>query len=93
MTRVSTHQCAVLYTSCGGQRRLRVHNMAVSCCSQLADLYRNCETDTIINYLSKHGESARPSGPSRPSPLLLTRASLSRASQRSAASSAAPPRR
>ncbi|KAG7261074.1 hypothetical protein CRUP_037320 [Coryphaenoides rupestris] len=47
-------QCAVLYTSCGGQRRLRVHNMAVNCCSQLADLYRNCETDTIINFFSKY---------------------------------------
>ncbi|KAM9426095.1 protein transport protein Sec24C [Pholidichthys leucotaenia] len=47
-------QCAVLYTSCSGQRRLRIHNMAVNCCSQLADLYRNCETDTIINYFSKY---------------------------------------
>ncbi|KAM8924376.1 protein transport protein Sec24C isoform 2-T2 [Pelodytes ibericus] len=46
-------QCAVLYTSCGGQRRLRVHNMAMNCCTQLADLYRNCETDTLINYLAK----------------------------------------
>ncbi|XP_068114146.1 protein transport protein Sec24C isoform X3 [Hyperolius riggenbachi] len=46
-------QCAVLYTSCGGQRRLRVHNMALSCCTQLADLYRNCETDTLINYFAK----------------------------------------
>ncbi|KAM9772892.1 protein transport protein Sec24C isoform X1 [Syngnathus typhle] len=47
-------QCAVLYTNCSGQRRLRVHNMAVNCCSQLSDLYRNCETDTIINFLSKY---------------------------------------
>ncbi|XP_026206660.1 protein transport protein Sec24C isoform X1 [Anabas testudineus] len=47
-------QCAVLYTSCSGQRRLRIHNMAVNCCSQLADLYRNCETDTIINFLAKY---------------------------------------
>ncbi|XP_026996265.2 protein transport protein Sec24C isoform X2 [Tachysurus fulvidraco] len=47
-------QCAVLYTSCGGQRRLRIHNMAVNCCAQLADLYRNCETDTIINYFAKY---------------------------------------
>uniref|UniRef100_A0A3Q2T4H5 SEC24 homolog C, COPII coat complex component n=1 Tax=Fundulus heteroclitus TaxID=8078 RepID=A0A3Q2T4H5_FUNHE len=47
-------QCAVLYTSCSGQRRLRIHNMAVNCCSQLADLYRNCETDTIINHLAKY---------------------------------------
>uniref|UniRef100_A0A8B9KZS0 SEC24 homolog C, COPII coat complex component n=1 Tax=Astyanax mexicanus TaxID=7994 RepID=A0A8B9KZS0_ASTMX len=47
-------QCAVLYTSCTGQRRLRIHNMAVNCCAQLADLYRNCETDTIINYFAKY---------------------------------------
>ncbi|XP_066519101.1 protein transport protein Sec24C isoform X2 [Hoplias malabaricus] len=47
-------QCAVLYTSCSGQRRLRVHNMAVNCCAQLADLYRNCETDTIINFFAKY---------------------------------------
>ncbi|KAM4716216.1 protein transport protein Sec24C isoform 2-T2 [Anableps anableps] len=47
-------QCAILYTSCSGQRRLRIHNMAVNCCSQLADLYRNCETDTIINYFAKY---------------------------------------
>ncbi|XP_058262296.1 protein transport protein Sec24C isoform X2 [Hemibagrus wyckioides] len=47
-------QCAVLYTSCGGQRRLRIHNMAVNCCAQLADLYRNCETDTIINFFAKY---------------------------------------
>ncbi|XP_018421524.1 PREDICTED: protein transport protein Sec24C isoform X3 [Nanorana parkeri] len=46
-------QCAVLYTSCGGQRRLRIHNMALTCCTQLADLYRNCETDTLINYFAK----------------------------------------
>lgn len=46
-------QCAILYTSCGGQRRLRIHNMALNCCTQLADLYRNCETDTLINYFAK----------------------------------------
>lgn len=46
-------QCAVLYTSCGGQRRLRIHNLSLNCCTQLADLYRNCETDTLINYFAK----------------------------------------
>ncbi|XP_036402528.1 protein transport protein Sec24C-like isoform X2 [Megalops cyprinoides] len=46
-------QCAVLYTSCSGQRRLRIHNLAVNCCTQLADLYRNCETDTLINFFAK----------------------------------------
>lgn len=56
MTLIVSSQCAVLYTSCSGQRRLRIHNMSVNCCSQLADLYRNCETDTIINFFSKYGE-------------------------------------
>ncbi|XP_006887627.1 PREDICTED: protein transport protein Sec24C [Elephantulus edwardii] len=46
-------QCALLYTSCSGQRRLRIHNLALNCCTQLADLYRNCETDTLINYMAK----------------------------------------
>lgn len=46
-------QCAVLYTSCAGQRRLRIHNLSLNCCTQLADLYRNCETDTLINFLAK----------------------------------------
>uniref|UniRef100_A0A8C8W4I8 SEC24 homolog C, COPII coat complex component n=1 Tax=Peromyscus maniculatus bairdii TaxID=230844 RepID=A0A8C8W4I8_PERMB len=46
-------QCALLYTSCAGQRRLRIHNLALNCCAQLADLYRNCETDTLINYMAK----------------------------------------
>ncbi|NXX94834.1 SC24C protein, partial [Centropus bengalensis] len=47
-------QCALLYTSCAGQRRLRIHNLSLNCCMQLADLYRNCETDTLINYLAKY---------------------------------------
>ncbi|XP_063076747.1 protein transport protein Sec24C isoform X2 [Engraulis encrasicolus] len=58
-------QCAVLYTSCGGQRRLRVHNMAVNCCAQLADLYRNCETDTIINFFAKYAFRSVLNGPTK----------------------------
>uniref|UniRef100_UPI00398F219B protein transport protein Sec24C-like isoform X1 n=1 Tax=Pristiophorus japonicus TaxID=55135 RepID=UPI00398F219B len=46
-------QCALLYTSCSGQRRLRIHNLSLNCCTQLADLYRNCETDTLINFFVK----------------------------------------
>ncbi|XP_034633417.1 protein transport protein Sec24C-like [Trachemys scripta elegans] len=46
-------QCALLYTNCAGQRRLRIHNLSLNCCTQLADLYRNCETDTLINFLAK----------------------------------------
>nr|XP_054774147.1 protein transport protein Sec24C-like [Lytechinus pictus] len=47
-------QTAVLYTSVSGQRRLRVINLSLNCCSQMADMYRNCETDTIINFLAKY---------------------------------------
>ena len=49
-------QVATLFTSVSGQRRLRVHNQALNCCSQLADLFRNCELDTLVNYMSKLGE-------------------------------------
>jgi len=47
-------QCALLYTSVGGQRRLRIHNLAFNCCSQLADLYRCCELDVLMNFFTKN---------------------------------------
>lgn len=46
-------QFAVLYTSISGQRRLRVHNIGLNCSSQLADLYKSCETDALINFFAK----------------------------------------
>ncbi|XP_020618625.1 protein transport protein Sec24C-like [Orbicella faveolata] len=46
-------QCALLYTSISGQRRLRVHNLAFSTCSQLSDLFRCCEMDTYVNVAAK----------------------------------------
>lgn len=46
-------QAALLYTSCSGQRRLRILNLALKTCSQMADLYRSCDLDTMINFLSK----------------------------------------
>ena len=49
-------QAAVLYTSVRGERRLRVLNLALACSSQMTDLFRNCELDTIINTLAKQGE-------------------------------------
>lgn len=48
-------QVALLYTSCGGQRRLRVINLSLKTCTQMADLYRSCDLDTIINFFSKQG--------------------------------------
>ncbi|NXL63591.1 SC24D protein, partial [Chordeiles acutipennis] len=46
-------QCAVLYTSVSGQRRLRIHNLGLNCSSQLADVYKTCETDALINFFAK----------------------------------------
>lgn len=40
-----------------GQRRLRIHNLALNTCVQMADLYRNCELDTVVNYLAKQAIS------------------------------------
>ncbi|XP_044536946.1 protein transport protein Sec24D [Gracilinanus agilis] len=51
-------QCAVLYTTISGQRRLRIHNIGLNCSSQLADLYKSCETDALINFFAKSAFSA-----------------------------------
>lgn len=59
-------QCAVLYTTIGGQRRLRIHNLALSCSAQLADLYKSCETDALINFFAKSGELSAPRTPRIP---------------------------
>ena len=48
-------QAAVLYTSVGGRRRLRILNSAFNCCSQVADLFRSCELDTYMNFIAKQG--------------------------------------
>lgn len=46
-------QVALLYTSCNGQRRLRILNMALNICTQMADLYKNCDLDTLMNFFGK----------------------------------------
>ncbi|XP_026071727.1 protein transport protein Sec24D-like isoform X2 [Carassius auratus] len=46
-------QCALLYTTIGGQRRLRIHNLSLNCSSQLSELYKSCETDALINFFAK----------------------------------------
>uniref|UniRef100_A0A3B3RQ26 SEC24 homolog D, COPII coat complex component n=1 Tax=Paramormyrops kingsleyae TaxID=1676925 RepID=A0A3B3RQ26_9TELE len=51
-------QCALLYTTVGGRRRLRIHNLGLNCCSQLTDLYKSCETDALINYFAKSAYGA-----------------------------------
>nr|XP_012217472.1 PREDICTED: protein transport protein Sec24C [Linepithema humile] len=46
-------QVALLYTSCGGIRRLRIINLSLKTSSQMVELYRACDLDAIINYFSK----------------------------------------
>ncbi|XP_056630676.1 protein transport protein Sec24C isoform X2 [Diorhabda sublineata] len=46
-------QAALLYTSCSGQRRLRIMNLSLKTCSEMADIYRSCDLDTLLNYMSK----------------------------------------
>ena len=50
-------QVALLYTNICGQRRLRIHNLSFNVCSQMADMFRNCELDALINFTSKQGWS------------------------------------
>ena len=40
-------QAALLFTSCAGERRLRIINLALSCGSSMADMYRNCKSILI----------------------------------------------
>ncbi|KAK5848438.1 hypothetical protein PBY51_006052 [Eleginops maclovinus] len=46
-------QCALLYTTVNGQRRLRIHNLSLNCSLQLSELYKSCETDSLINFFAK----------------------------------------
>ena len=36
-------QAAILFTSCSGQRRLRILNLSLNTGTSMADMYRNCE--------------------------------------------------
>ncbi|KAK4303748.1 hypothetical protein Pmani_024259 [Petrolisthes manimaculis] len=46
-------QVACLFTSCGGQRRLRIFNLTLSVAKEMNEVYNNCDLDTMMNYLSK----------------------------------------
>jgi len=50
-------QAALLYTSCSGQRRLRICNMSLNVCDNMGELYRNCDLDTVVNFLAKQNVS------------------------------------
>ncbi|KFD58950.1 hypothetical protein M513_00113 [Trichuris suis] len=49
-------QVAVLFTSVSGERRLRIHNLALATAPDFAALYRSADLFTMINILSKQAE-------------------------------------
>jgi protein transport protein SEC24 len=42
-------QFAMLYTTVGGERRIRVHNVSVNCSPTLPNLFRGADLDSILN--------------------------------------------
>lgn len=48
-------QCAVLYTSAFGERRVRCHNIAVPVSSKLGDVFRLADMDATIAIVAKEG--------------------------------------
>ncbi|XP_050054350.1 protein transport protein Sec24D isoform X34 [Aphis gossypii] len=46
-------QTAMLYTSCSGQRRVRILNLSLRSSGQMGELYRSCDLDTIMNFFGK----------------------------------------
>ncbi|KAF7491575.1 Protein transport protein Sec24D [Sarcoptes scabiei] len=47
-------QAGILYTSLSGQRRVRIHNIALASCQQIGDVYRNSCCDTIVNLMARN---------------------------------------
>jgi protein transport protein SEC24 len=48
-------QIAILFTSCNGQRRLRVHNLALQITSDYSIIYRLIDEDSLVTHLFKQG--------------------------------------
>ncbi|KAJ2800784.1 COPII coat Sec23p-Sfb3p heterodimer component [Coemansia guatemalensis] len=46
-------QAALLYTTSDGQRRIRVHNLAVPCTTLIGSMFRNSEIDASMNLIAK----------------------------------------
>lgn len=46
-------QCATLYTSAMGERRVRIHNLSIMVSSKLGDVFRLADMDTTIALVAK----------------------------------------
>ncbi|VDN02983.1 unnamed protein product [Thelazia callipaeda] len=49
-------QTAILFTSCSGERRLRIHNLTLSVSSDFNQLYRVADLDCLTSFLFKQAE-------------------------------------
>jgi len=49
-------QVALLYTHVCGQGRLRILNLRLKTCSQMVDMYRSSDLETLINFYAKQSE-------------------------------------
>lgn len=48
-------QVAMLYTTLGGQRRIRLHNIVVPVTNSLTNIFRLVDLDTVLNLMAKQG--------------------------------------
>ncbi|KAH8318195.1 hypothetical protein KR074_007632 [Drosophila pseudoananassae] len=46
-------QVALLYTSCSGQRRLRILNLALRVTTTIADVFKSCDLDAMVLFFAK----------------------------------------
>lgn len=56
-------QCALLYTTIYGQRRIRVHTLSLPCTSVLSNLFRSADLDTQFTGFLKKAANEIPSSP------------------------------
>ncbi|CAM6106579.1 unnamed protein product [Calypogeia fissa] len=56
-------QCALLYTTLTGERRIRVITLSLSCTTVLSNLFRGADLDAQFTYLLKHAAHEVPSLP------------------------------
>ncbi|CAG8555774.1 1225_t:CDS:10 [Paraglomus occultum] len=58
-------QCALLYTTVTGQRRVRTHNISVPVTTLLANVFRFANMDTTVSFLAKQAVSSTVTKPLR----------------------------
>ncbi|CAG8524509.1 10789_t:CDS:10 [Ambispora leptoticha] len=50
-------QCALLYTTSTGERRVRTHNLSIPVTTLLGNVFRHADMDTTVNFLAKQAVS------------------------------------